>query len=170
MIPTARRVAVSALAWSAGATAAVTVSLIALSSINPDNASGPPQQLAPDSLTHAVAASSAPVSPDGLVATSSAPVPPTETPARPAASAGSVQRSLASSGGTVVARCTGGSAYLVSWSPAQGYQVAHVERGPAAEVEVVFRNAAGHTRIEIEIRCVAGIPTLHDEGAYPDHN
>jgi hypothetical protein len=70
----------------------------------------------------------------------------------------------------VVARCTGTTAYLVSWSPAQGYRVAHVERGPAAEVEVVFRNAAGRTRVEAEIRCVSGIPTLHDEGEHPDHD
>lgn len=175
MKPTARRLAVSGLAWSAGAAAAVTVSLVALSSINPDSASGPPQQLVPDSLTHAVAASSAAAPPDGDGVASpssgaSAPAPPAGSPARPGPSAGAVQRTLSSAGGTVVARCTGSSAYLVSWSPAQGYRVVHVERGPAVGVEVVFRDAAGRTRVEAEVRCLAGTPTLHDERGHSDHD
>ena len=149
------------------------MSLVALSSINPDTASGPPQQLAPDSLTHAMAASSAAAPSDRVAPPSSeasAPEPPTGSPARPGPSAGSIQRTLSSTGGTMVARCTGSSAYLVSWSPAQGYRVVHVERGPAVGVEVVFRNAADRTRVEAEIRCVAGTPTLHDEVGHADHD
>jgi hypothetical protein len=169
MNPTARRIAISALAWTAGATAAVAVSLLALSSINADTASGPPQQLTPDSLNEAVPAPSAaaPPSTDAASPAPSAgtsPARPTGGAARPTPSADSMQRQLSSSGGTVVARCTGASAYLVSWSPAQGFRAAHVDRGPAPEVRVIFRSTSSRTAIDAEIRCVAGIPTLDDDG------
>ncbi|MGI5246725.1 hypothetical protein [Dactylosporangium sp. CA-139066] len=170
MNPTVRRIAVSGLAWIAGAAAAVAVSLWALSSINADTASGPPQQLTPDSLTRAMPGPSAAASPDRP---DQAPPGPSSGPpsARPTSAAGkkpsptddTVQRSLSSAGGTVVARCTGNSAYLVSWSPAQGYRAAHVERGPAAEVRVTFRSTTARIGTEVDVRCVAGIPTLDDD-------
>jgi len=66
-------------------------------------------------------------------------------------------RQLASAGGTVVARCTGTSAYLVSWSPAPGYQADDVRRGPARTVFATF-TTTGQPRVVLAVRCVAGIP------------
>ena len=49
---------------------------------------------------------------------------------------------LTSPGGTVLAECRAAGAYLVSWSPAQGYEASDVTRGPAATARVVFESAA----------------------------
>lgn len=170
----------SGLAWTVAAAASVAVSLLALSSINAGTAAGPPQQLAPEGLANAGADGSTAASPDGEDdvtpgsndATPAQPTPtpmPTQSPDRPSATVNSVQRLLSSSGGTVVARCVGASAYLVSWSPAQGYQVGHVLRGPSPEVGVTFRNATNRTWVEVEIHCVAGTPTLDDGGSHEEH-
>jgi hypothetical protein len=168
MYPTARRMAASVLAWTVGAVASVFVGLLALSSIQAGTAAGPPQQLAPDGFTNAesgVSNTSSPAAEDAAVPGSSGtPSAPPTTPrssGSPGATMRSVQRLLVSSGGTVTARCTGASAYLVSWSPAQGYQVSHVLRGPASKVAVTFRSATGRTGIAIH--CVAGTPTLSDD-------
>jgi len=48
---------------------------------------------------------------------------------------------LTSRGGNVVASCQPGGAYLLSWSPQQGYQTAAVLRGPAAQAQVTFRSS-----------------------------
>jgi len=55
-----------------------------------------------------------------------------------------------------VARCDGGLAYLVSWSPRPGYQVDKVKQGPDDEVEVRFEGDEG--RSELKISCGAGKP------------
>jgi hypothetical protein len=61
---------------------------------------------------------------------------------------------LASPGGTVVAQCTAGSVYLVSWSPAQGYAVHEVSRGgPGShEAEITFVRAAGG-EVHVHVTC-----------------
>ena len=42
----------------------------------------------------------------------------------------------------MLAECRSAGAYLVSWSPTQGYQAAGVARGPAVNARVVFNSAA----------------------------
>ncbi|WP_248960292.1 hypothetical protein [Sphaerisporangium perillae] len=59
-------------------------------------------------------------------------------------------------GGVVVARCDGGLVTLQSWTPAQGYEVKDVERGPRDKVRVRFEG--DDARTEIEIRCSGGRP------------
>jgi hypothetical protein len=49
---------------------------------------------------------------------------------------------LVSQGGTVLAECRSAGAYLVSWSPTQGYEADDVTRGPAATARVVFGSDA----------------------------
>ena len=89
----------------------------------------------------------------------------------PTASAGGVpvsprpDRVLTSTGGTVVARCVDGGAYLVSWSPAQGYRAEEVRRGRAAVARVSF---AASRKIVLYVRCVAGVPQLHVGGGDDD--
>ena len=64
---------------------------------------------------------------------------------------------LTSSGGTVVADCRPGGAYLVSWSPAPGYEAGTVIRGPAVTARVSFDSAANS--VTMQVSCSAGVPT-----------
>ncbi len=64
---------------------------------------------------------------------------------------------LTSQGGTIVASCAGARAYLVSWSPQQGFGAADVVRGPATNVQVTF--IAGQFEVTMVVSCAAGTPT-----------
>jgi hypothetical protein len=64
---------------------------------------------------------------------------------------------LSSQGGTVVADCSPGGAYLSSWSPAPGYEVGTVSRGPAPNARVVFDSAANS--VTMVVSCSTGVPT-----------
>lgn len=66
---------------------------------------------------------------------------------------------LISKDGTVVAVCKPAGAYLVSWSPQQGYQADHVVRGPARVAKVAFVGSSGGLRIGVT--CKAGQPAEH---------
>jgi hypothetical protein len=74
---------------------------------------------------------------------------------------------LTSSGGSVVAQCQSAGAYLVSWSPQQGYSAVSVIRGPAAAAQAKFSN--GFRIVIMKVTCSAGVPTAattvhhHDE-------
>jgi len=68
-----------------------------------------------------------------------------------------VARTIASRGGSVVAACTSGSVTLRSWSPAVGYRVDEVRRGPAAEAEIKF--ASSSNEVTLQVRCVSGVPS-----------
>ncbi|HVQ18553.1 MAG TPA: hypothetical protein VMT27_05900 [Actinomycetes bacterium] len=70
-------------------------------------------------------------------------------------------RTISSKGGSVLAECAGDSAFLRSWSPATGYRVDEVHRGPAAEVEIRFANSA--TEVTLTVRCKAGVPVGQQE-------
>ena len=64
---------------------------------------------------------------------------------------------LTSIGGTVVAGCQAAGAYLVSWSPAQGYEVTKVIRGPAATTKVTFTSS--RKLVTMAITCPSGEPS-----------
>ena len=64
---------------------------------------------------------------------------------------------LSSQGGTVVAECQSAGVYLVSWTPAQGYETDHVNRGPAATAQVTFDSTANS--VTMAVTCPAGVPT-----------
>jgi len=82
----------------------------------------------------------------GAVATNAAP--------SGSAPAGTV---LASSAGTVVATCQAAGAYLISWSPQQGYEVGDVFRGPAATASVQFESSTAE--VTMRVSCSAGVPS-----------
>ena len=67
---------------------------------------------------------------------------------------------LGSPGGDVVADCLPSGAYLSAWSPAQGYLVGAVDRGPAQAVRVTFEPAArfGDSAVTMVVSCSAGVP------------
>ena len=64
---------------------------------------------------------------------------------------------LTSQGGTVVAECLPGGAYLLSWSPTQGYEADRVFRGPALNAQAVFDSTAN--TVTMVVSCSAGVPT-----------
>jgi hypothetical protein len=63
---------------------------------------------------------------------------------------------LTSQGGTLVASCAGTRAYLVSWSPQQGFGSSDVVRGPAVNARVVF--IGGQLTVTMIVTCNAGVP------------
>ena len=64
---------------------------------------------------------------------------------------------LTSRGGNVVAECLPGGAYLVSWSPTQGYEIGPVVRGPASTAQVKFESPAN--TVTMVVSCSTGVPT-----------
>ena len=62
-------------------------------------------------------------------------------------------------GGSVVAQCSGSgyrTVYLVSWSPAQGFRVVDVSRGPGQEAEIEFESDHGSS--SATVLCRNGYP------------
>ena len=81
-------------------------------------------------------------------------------PATPATAAPAPQPTstvLTSVGGTVVARCGTAGAYLVSWSPQQGYEAVGVIRGPAAAAQAKFSN--GQRVVVMKVSCTGAVPS-----------
>lgn len=67
---------------------------------------------------------------------------------------------LTSSGGTVVASCQPGGAYLISWIPAQNYEVRDFVRGPSANASVTF--ASDSAEVVLRVTCSSsGVPVQH---------
>lgn len=158
MPPSVRRTLASLGAWAAGASVAVAVGILALSLIGGGLASGEVRPVPEDGPVAAAPSPSPspPVSPSITLApplTKSAPVAPPSVAPSPTSGP---TRQLASLGGTVIARCVGPSAYLVSWSPAQGYEADEVHRGPGRVASVVFQGDG--QRVWLGVHCVAGIP------------
>jgi hypothetical protein len=71
---------------------------------------------------------------------------------------GAATREFSYGEGSVVTACDAGQAVLLSWSPAQGYGVGRVERGPSPAVSVQF--ASGGDRTTIRVTCLAGAPAV----------
>lgn len=141
MHPSARaRTAVAALAWLLAVVGATAIGLLAVGAIG-DGIVGPGQQ---------------PLSPEQVAAQLTAtPVPaPALSPSPAATTAPEAAEVLGSSGGTVVARCSGGVVQVVSASPAQGFQV-HAESG---EDPGRVRFESGRARVELRIACQDGQP------------
>jgi hypothetical protein len=76
----------------------------------------------------------------------------------PAAQPGTL---LTSPGGTIIATCQAAGAYLLTWSPQQGYEVDDVVRGPAAVASVRFVSPA-HA-VTMEVSCTGNTPKLRSD-------
>jgi hypothetical protein len=72
----------------------------------------------------------------------------------PPADPGAAPEVIATAGGTVLARCTGGRPEVVSATPAQGFRVQTEDEDGGPRVR--FRN--GDARFEVNLRCVGGRP------------
>jgi hypothetical protein len=93
------------------------------------------------------------------------------TPSHSPTSAGSITRVLTSSGGSVVAQCSSASSsatvYLVSWSPAQGYQVDEVRRGPAPEASIDLEGQDDSVSVTYSCTTTGPVQQIqHDGGSH----
>jgi hypothetical protein len=79
--------------------------------------------------------------------------------ARPSQSRASSGSLLVSSGGTVMASCRSGKAYLQYWSPDQGYRADDVIRGPALQASLGFESLK--SEVEIRVTCNGSHPAAH---------
>ena len=163
-----RRVSTGAAAWTVGAVASVAVSMLALTVIG--GVGGDVQPPAPmpamnGGLSADAGSDSASPSPGGTATPSpsgmagggaGSPTP----PSAPASPTPGPPRQLTNSGGVVTAQCVGQLIYLVSWSPAPGYRVDDVRRGPALDARVTFVMLSTRQENELAVRCVAGVPRL----------
>jgi len=160
-------------AWLLGAAAATGGSLLAVSALGQGLAPTPSQQLTVAAVNQALASEAAeatgPAAPIPPVKSSATPLaprpkkrspPPSATPPAPSPSPPPAPPPattvLPSAGGTLVARCQPAGAYLVSWSPAQGYEVSWVSRGPAANAKVAFEGS--RKLVTMVVSCRGGVP------------
>lgn len=161
---TVRQVFASVLAWTVGAVAAVGVGLLALSHVGDGMGGNTGQPLTPEAVAREAQPASAPrevpLPLSGSVTRGTASKTPvsTRSAAPPAPTTKSGNRLVATSGGTAVVRCAGGLAYLVSWSPNEGYQYDNVERGPGDRVRVRFRSE--ERTVDLRVTCLRGMPQV----------
>jgi hypothetical protein len=167
-----RRLSTGAAAWTVGAVASVAVSMLALTVIG--GVGGDVQPPAPipalDNGLGGVAPSDS-LSPRGGTGTPSATGQASAHPASPHPSAAPTgpppasptpgpPRQFQTSAGVLTGQCIGDLAYLVSWSPAPGYRVDDVRRGPAAIAQVTFENPTTRQEGAYGVQCTAGVPRL----------
>ena len=144
MSSTRTRLVAGVAAWAAAVGAALVVGLTAVGAIGA-GLLGPAQQPLTPAEVDARLASAGPAAP---VTAAPVPVAPADAPAV-----------LATAGGTVLARCTGGRPDVVSATPAQGFRVqTEVDDGGP---RIRFRS--GDTRIEMHLTCVDGQPVADVE-------
>ena len=173
-------------AWLLGAAAATGGSLLAVSLLGRGIiAPAAGRQLTVAAVNRALASEAAEAARSSPTATPPAAPSPTPSPrhikARPAAPvtpAAAVPAPqptstvLTSVGGTVVARCGTAGAYLVSWSPQQGYGAVGVIRGPAVTAQAKFGN--GQRAVVMKVSCTGGVPSAttsshrYDDGSGHD--
>ena len=134
------RVVAGVAAWAAAVGAALVVGLTAVGAIGA-GLLGPGQQPLTPAEVDARLASAEPA----------APAPGTPLTAAPPVGSPEV---IATAGGTVLARCTGARAEVVSATPAQGFRVQTEDDDGGPRVR--FR--AGQTRIEVNLTCADGRP------------
>jgi hypothetical protein len=189
-----RRILFGVAAWLLGAATATAGSLLAISLLGQGITGDPGQLLTQDAVTRALASEAADASPSPVTSprrqlaspsasasasasathaatSTSAPAPDPATAAAPAAGDGGTV--LTSTSGEVVASCQPAGAYLISWSPLQGYEVAAVTRGPAVTARVIFSSviiSSSARRVTMVVSCSAGVPSAtswvweaHDE-------
>jgi hypothetical protein len=153
-------IATSVIAWTLGAAVSVGVGLLALSLIGVGltNGSG-------DHLTQPVGRADLP----GPTVPSSQPTAgdPSATPSASATTTATAtmgqNRTIDSAGGTVVARCQPGGAYLVYWSPSPGFRAGVDIRGPAAEARLSFESSTREINVRVTCIGLTVHPSIEDE-------
>ena len=171
-----RRILFGAAAWLLGAATATAGSLLAISLLGQGITGNSGQLLTQDAVTRALASEAAEAPPSAAARDTGSPTAPART--APAASATASATgvpatgqgadtttasppgdgtALTSAGGEVLASCQTAGAYLISWSPLQGYAADDVNRGPAATARVTFESTT--QRVTMVVSCSAGVPS-----------
>ncbi len=160
------RILIGTSAWVLGAVAATTGSLYAANQL----ARGLLEQNVAQVTIAKVNAELAAENRDGAAATSPSPGPASSSSAkakspkaRPSATGPSTTNPgqlLTASDGTVMAVCQPGGAYLVYWSPQQGFEAEHVYRGPLQVASVTFVNTSGSGEI-VKVSCSGTTPVAN---------
>jgi hypothetical protein len=164
------RILLGVAAWLAGASAATGGSLLAVSALGQGMNPAASEQVSVATVNRALAKEAAErtaAMPHRSASRSHSPAAPHSSgahrhsaahrptpPPSPGAAGGTV---LTSQGGPIVASCTGTHAYVVSWSPQQGFASADVVRGPAKNAQVTF--TSGQLTVTMVVSCAAGVPT-----------
>lgn len=174
------RILIGVGAWLLGAVTATGGSLLAVSQLGQGLVDSTNQQLTASAINSALASEKAEQSatspasqprtqhpaPAARKAHAVKPAPeyhhasPTSSPSPPTSPPGTL---LASAGGTVLATCQAAGAYLLSWSPQQGFEAQEdVVRGPAAVVSVRFDSPS--QSLTMQVTCHGGLPTVLQSG------
>ncbi len=144
---------ISFIGWLVAVTIATAIGLAAVSLLTGDLTDRSPTPLSRDAVSAALASSTeAPKDP--------APTPLTQ-PTKATTTDHTTTRTISSPGGTIIARCTAATAYLVAWTPAQGFGVDKYARGPAESVLVQFDGNDEEfedQEITMTVTCPAGEP------------
>jgi hypothetical protein len=166
---------IGASAWLLGAVAATTGSMIAVSALAHGLLS-PQTELLSGTPSNADIDAGRSVSPTPPTASPSISPSPSALPIQPSSGLGpqaggaepprEAPTLLTSTDGSVLASCQPGGAYLVYWSPNQGYTADDVFRGPAQVASVTFRNTAGG--VLMRVSCSSGIPVAHVSSISPE--
>jgi hypothetical protein len=179
-----RRILFGFAAWLLGAATATAGSLLAISLLGQGITGNSGQLLTQDAVTRALASEAAEAPPSAAARDTDVPAASATAQTAPAASAtptatdvpapgqgadttsspsgdGTV---LTSAGGEVVASCQAAGAYLISWSPLQGYEADDVNRGPAAAARVTF--ASTTERVTMVVSCSAGVPSATSHSSW----
>lgn len=162
-----RRWLFATLAWLSAAVATTVVGVAAINSLSAGLLGADQQPLTSEDLQRQLSATPSPqpaadesADPGGLspAPTTRSVRPPATSPASPAPQP--TARVLTSRGGTVLASCTGDVVTLRSWSPAQGFRVDDVHRGPGPVASIEFVRYADHRRDEVHVTvvCTDGHP------------
>ena len=158
------RILLGVAAWLVGASVATSGSLLAVSVLGQDLIPVAGEQLSMETVNRALAKEAAeriaagPQRSGARQASHTAPSSPaTRHPAPPRSPGATGGTVLTSAGGTIVASCAGSRAYLVSWSPQQGFGAGDVVRGPTTSAQVTF--TGGQLTVTMIVSCGTGVPT-----------
>ncbi|MET7965518.1 septum formation initiator [Micromonospora sp. NPDC005305] len=149
-----RRPILAAAGWLATTAAATLVGLAAVQLVGSGITGTPGGVRDPREVARALA-SPAPVATTPGTGPTAGATPTAGAASRPPATSGTA-RTFRTAGGTALAECVPGGVRLVSWSPAQGYRVKDVDRGPDDRVEVRFVGPEGEH--ELRLRCRGSEP------------
>ncbi|GAA0245666.1 hypothetical protein GCM10009527_047940 [Actinomadura nitritigenes] len=148
--------ALAAMVWSAAAVLGVGAGMAAISAVGTGITERGVKPMTPGEVNAALAV---PATPPGPPPSASAPAsPPPRDPPRPAPTVTVTRQvtaaitNLASEAGDIVARCDRGTAFLVSWTPAQNFSVGASNRTPPGAVFVRFQSSARFVTMTVTCR------------------
>lgn len=141
--------------WVTFAAVAVAAGIGAVALASGGSLAGPEQPMSDEDVLASLEEAGEDASEDGP-----SPSPSDSPTATPSSSATSTAedggRVLGGPGGTFLAVCEGDLVRIEWWTPAQGWNAANVDQGPAASLEIEFEGA--DDEVEYTVACVGGVP------------